>query len=179
MPVIYVTYTMLNSFERHGEYSVFDDKDAASPQVNSSERQAWMRLLANARPDELSGLFDQFTDKPDYQHLRAPENGLVMVRGRMGGTGNPFNMGEMTVARCCVRTAEGHVGFSWVAGRNRDHAGQAALCDAMMQDTDRRDAVQEKILNPLEQSEILRKAARNSVIAATKVDFFTMVRGED
>ena len=30
-----------------------------------------------------------------------------MVRGRVGGTGAPFNLGEMSVTRCSVRLADG------------------------------------------------------------------------
>ena len=41
---------------------------------------------------------------PDYRVLRGPEAGLVMVRGRTGGGGAPFNLGEMTATRCTVRT---------------------------------------------------------------------------
>ncbi len=32
-----------------------------------------------------------------------PRPGMTLVRGRMGGTGSPFNLGEMTVTRCVVR----------------------------------------------------------------------------
>ena len=66
--------------------------------------------------------------------IRPPETGLVMLRGRMGGTGGAFNLGEATVTRCAVRTAKGHEGHAYVMGRNHGHAKIAAVCDALLQD---------------------------------------------
>ena len=39
----------------------------------------------------------------DYVELRAAETGLVMLRGRIGGDGDPFNLGEATVTRAAVQ----------------------------------------------------------------------------
>nr|WP_269812739.1 phosphonate C-P lyase system protein PhnG [Aurantimonas marina] len=61
--------------------------------------------------------------------LRAPEAGLVMRRGRIGG-GAPFNLGEACVARASVRLASGEVGHAMVLGRDTDHARLAAFFDA-------------------------------------------------
>ena len=69
-----------------------------------------------------------------YRVLRGPEAGLVMVRGRAGGGGAPFNLGEMTATRCTVRTEAGFVGHAYVAGRNERQAELAALADALLQD---------------------------------------------
>ena len=60
-----------------------------------------MAALANATFEDLQALALR-EPLPDYVALRAPETGLVMVRGRIGGTGAPFNVGEMTVTRCSV-----------------------------------------------------------------------------
>ena len=138
-------------------------------------RPDWMSILAQARPDRLA---DLFPDLPPHTLLRAPEIGAVMVRGRAGGTGAPFNLGEMTVTRASVRLDCGAVGHAWVQGRSRDHALRAALVDALMQ-TDRADSVAAQVIAPLRDEAQARRAARAAKAAATRVEFFTLVRGED
>ena len=101
-----------------------------------------------------------------------------MVRGRAGGTGAPFNLGEMTVTRCTVQLDNGTVGHGYVQGRSHDKARAAALADAMMQG-DAAEALQTSFLTPLSEQLAATKAKRARKAAATKVDFFTMVRGED
>ncbi|MBL6428522.1 MAG: phosphonate C-P lyase system protein PhnG [Maritimibacter sp.] len=140
-------------------------------------RQARMGLVAKARPARLAALMDG-VEAPGFDWLRAPEVGGVMVRGRMGGTGAPFNLGEMTVTRCALRLATGEVGHGYVQGRDKAHAERAALVDALMQ-TDRAEALQAQVLDPLAEVAVTEKATRAAKAAATKVDFFTMVRGED
>ena len=56
--------------------------------------------------------------EPDVVSIRAPEIGAVMVRGRVGGAGDAFNLGEMTVTRCSLRLACGAVGHGYVQGRD-------------------------------------------------------------
>jgi alpha-D-ribose 1-methylphosphonate 5-triphosphate synthase subunit PhnG len=112
------------------------------------------------------------------QALRAPETGLVMVRGRIGGTGAPFNVGEMTVTRCSVRLADGTIGHGYLAGRNGDHARLAAILDAMLQHPDHGLALFDRVIVPLEMRRDVRLRDRSAKSAATKVDFFTMVRGD-
>jgi alpha-D-ribose 1-methylphosphonate 5-triphosphate synthase subunit PhnG len=115
---------------------------------------------------------------PDHVALRAPETGLVMVRGRIGGTGAPFNVGEMTVTRCSVRLSEGTIGHAFVAGRNGDHARLAAILDAMLQHPEHGLALFDRVVVPLETRQEARRRERSAKSAATKVDFFTMVRGD-
>lgn len=141
-------------------------------------REGWMGLLAKAPPARLAALLDGVGDLPDFQFLRAPEIGAVMVRGRMGGTGAPFNLGEMTVTRCTLRLASGEVGHAWVQGRNKDHARRAALVDALMQGP-RGEEIRAQVLDPLAREAEAQRAARTAKAAATKVEFFTMTRGED
>ena len=95
-------------------------------------RKGWMSLLAKA-PEELLGqLWVAAGIEVTHEWLRPPEIGAVMVRGRAGGTGAPFNLGEMTVTRCALRLAAGQVGHAYVAGRSHEKARIAALCDALM-----------------------------------------------
>jgi len=144
-----------------------------SPQTTA--RQVWIGLLARARPDRVAALLP---DMPDHAVLRPAEVGAVMVRGRMGAVGAPFNLGEMSVTRCSVRLAEGTVGHGYVQGRDKDHARRAAVLDALMQ-TGQGPVVQADVLNVLAAEEAARRLARAEKAAATKVDFFTLVRGED
>jgi alpha-D-ribose 1-methylphosphonate 5-triphosphate synthase subunit PhnG len=138
-------------------------------------RKSWMATLAKASPSRLAALMH---DLPPHTVLRQPEIGAVMVRGRIGGTGAAFNLGEMTVTRASVRLASGEVGHAWVQGRDKGHALRAAAIDALMQ-TDRADDLTACVLCPLEAEAQAVKASRAAKAAATKVDFFTMVRGED
>lgn len=145
---------------------------------DKSARQAWMGLLARAPSDRLSQLFP---DLPPHSLLRPASVGAVMVQGRTGGVGAPFNLGEMTVTRASVElmgNASGAVGHAYVQGRSKDHALRAALVDALMQ-TDQAAQVEAQVLAPLRAEEQARRSARAAHAAATKVEFFTLVRGED
>ncbi|WP_343502599.1 phosphonate C-P lyase system protein PhnG [Alloyangia pacifica] len=147
-----------------------------TPEQEIAARQGWMGLLARAPAERLTALLEG-AELPGFDWLRVPETGGVMVRGRMGGTGAPFNLGEMTVTRCALRLESGEVGHAHVQGRGRSHAERAALVDALMQGP-RAEEIQARVLAPLAAEEAARRAARAAKAAATKVDFFTMVRGE-
>ncbi|WP_226621104.1 phosphonate C-P lyase system protein PhnG [Alloyangia pacifica] len=147
-----------------------------TPEQEIAARRGWMGLLARAPAQRLAALLES-AELPGFDWLRVPETGGVMVRGRMGGTGAPFNLGEMTVTRCALRLASGEVGHAHVQGRNRAHAERAALVDALMQGA-RADEMQSSVLAPLAAEEAARREGRAAKAAATKVDFFTMVRGE-
>lgn len=141
-------------------------------------RRDWMGLLARAPHSDLDRLWGEAGLAPAFSHLRPPEVGSVMVSGRIGATGAQFNLGEMTVTRCALRLADGRVGHGHVQGRGKRHATQAALIDALMQGAEATE-VRAAILEPLARAEAARRAARAAKAAATKVDFFTLVRGED
>jgi alpha-D-ribose 1-methylphosphonate 5-triphosphate synthase subunit PhnG len=143
-----------------------------------SQRKAWMGLLARAEAGELGRLWRAAGAEPDHICLRPPEIGTVMVRGRAGATGAPFNLGEMVVTRCAVRLGDGRVGHGHVQGRGKDHARHAALVDALMQGPEAAH-LRAAVLDPLAGAEAARRAGRAARAAATKVDFFTLVRGED
>ncbi|WP_417721445.1 phosphonate C-P lyase system protein PhnG [Salipiger sp.] len=145
--------------------------------IDTAERQAWMGLLARAPAPRLAGLM-RAVARPGFTWLRRPEVGGVMVRGRTGGTGAPFNLGEMTVTRCALRLDTGEVGHAHVQGRDKAHAEAAALVDAMMTGPDA-SAVRAAVLDPLAGAEQAARLARAARAEATKVAFFTMVRGED
>jgi alpha-D-ribose 1-methylphosphonate 5-triphosphate synthase subunit PhnG len=141
------------------------------------QRQAAMAVLAHADAAEI-GRHLAAIAVPAHENLREPENGLVMLRGRTGGDGAPFNLGEATVSRAAVRLASGEVGVGYTLGRDREKARLIALCDALVQTGDHADSIEMQVLAPLREkidAERRRKAAET---AATRVDFYTLVRGE-
>jgi alpha-D-ribose 1-methylphosphonate 5-triphosphate synthase subunit PhnG len=140
-------------------------------------RQAAMALLAHADAAVIASHLASIP-LPPHENLREPENGLVMVRGRIGGDGAPFNLGEATVSRAAVRLASGEVGFGYTLGRDPGKARMIALCDALIQAVEHAGLVEALVLAPLRarmSGERNRKAAET---AATRVDFYTLVRGE-
>ncbi len=142
-----------------------------------AQRKAAMAVLAHSATADIAERLGAIA-VPAHENLREAENGLVMVRGRVGGDGAPFNVGEATVSRAAVRLPTGEVGFGYTLGRDRRKAHMIALCDALIQTPDHADMVETKVLAPLRAavaSERNRKAAET---AATRVDFYTMVRGE-
>ncbi|MQY42294.1 phosphonate C-P lyase system protein PhnG [Epibacterium sp. SM1969] len=141
-------------------------------------RKAWMSVLAQADADHLATLWAEFGRDPGFSWLRAPEVGGVMVRGRMGGTGAPFNLGEMTVTRCALSLENGAVGHGYVQGRSKVQAEIAAKVDALMQGAEAAE-LERVVLTPLRDARDSQKAKRADKAAATKVDFFTLARGED
>ncbi|MEL7215843.1 MAG: phosphonate C-P lyase system protein PhnG [Pseudomonadota bacterium] len=141
-------------------------------------RQAWMSLLAKAPEARVATLLDAVLDRPDFSWLRAPEIGSTMVRARAGGTGAQFNLGEVTVTRCALTLPSGEVGHAYLQGRRKADAEAAALVDALMQGP-LAEKVQRGVLEPLAEELSAAKAARAAKAAATKVEFFTMTRGED
>jgi alpha-D-ribose 1-methylphosphonate 5-triphosphate synthase subunit PhnG len=141
-------------------------------------RRARLSVLAKAPAERLKALWSAHApEAPAHEVLRAPEIGTVMLRGRAGAVGAPFNLGEMTVTRCSVRLASGTVGHGHVQGRDRDAARAAALIDALAEDGQAA-VLEAAILSPLRAEDAARKAARAARAAATKVEFFTMVRGD-
>lgn len=145
--------------------------DAVTPVSPKTARQRWMSVLARADVDDLRA---HLGDVPAYTVLRGPEPGLVMVRGRIGGGGAPFNLGEMTVTRCTVRTGAGLVGHAYVAGRDERLAEFAALADALLQDPRQHDALLRDLVEPLAAQQETRRNDTAGKAAATRVQFFAM-----
>lgn len=144
-----------------------------------AKRRDALAVLARADSKEIAAGLRQLDDGLAYSEPRAPEVGLVMLRGRIGSRGAPFNAGEATVTRAAVQLSSGETGFGYVLGRDREKARLVALCDALWQVEDKREAVEAQILAPLRQKQIEKTDLARARTAATKVDFFTLVRGED
>jgi alpha-D-ribose 1-methylphosphonate 5-triphosphate synthase subunit PhnG len=145
----------------------------------SAGRKAAMAVLTVASGGEIRRLWDAAGIQTDAQALRGPETGLVTVRGRIGGAGAPFNFGEATVTRATVRLPGGEIGHAYALGRDKEKARLSAIADALWQNPTRRAEIEEKIIAPLKAAQVAADEKRRTETAATKVDFFTMVRGED
>ena len=142
-----------------------------------ARRKAAMAVLAHCDTADIAGRLAA-VKLPAHENLREPENGLVMVRGRIGGDGAPFNLGEATVSRAAVRLASGEIGFGYTLGRDREKAQLIALCDALIQTSDHADIVERQVLAPLRTVVASERERKAEETAATRVDFYTMVRGE-
>lgn len=141
---------------------------------DTRDRRGWMAVLARADAAALTDRLNAWGMLPAYTRLRGPEAGLVMVRGRAGGGGAPFNLGEVTVTRCSVRLADGLVGHAYVAGRDERRAELAAVADALMQDPDRADGLRSAVIEPLAAMQRRQRNDQAEKAAATKVQFFSM-----
>src|SRR5262249_610313 len=141
-----------------------------------AQRKAAMAVLARSAASDIATRL-KMVALPDHQDLRETENGLVMVRGRIGGDGAPFNLGEATVSRAAVRLRSGEVGFGYVLGRDRDKARLIALCDALVQSETFAGEVEGKVIAPLRAAVLARRNERAAATAATPADFYRMGRG--
>jgi alpha-D-ribose 1-methylphosphonate 5-triphosphate synthase subunit PhnG len=142
-----------------------------------ARRRAVMAVLAHSATADIEGRLGMVA-LPAHEDLREPENGLVMVHGRVGGDGAPFNLGEATVSRAAVRLSTGEVGFGYTLGRDREKARLIALCDAMVQSAELAGAIETQVVAPLRAAMIEKRNRKVAEAAATRVDFYTLVRGE-
>ena len=141
------------------------------------KRKSWMSLLATSNQSDLLNLWEQKKIRVNYIWLRTPEIGSIMAQGRMGVTGDKFNIGEVSITRCSLKLNCGTIGHSYVQGRSKKKAEISALCDALMQ-TKMSKEINKNIIIPLEKIKKDNKDKILSKAEATKVDFFTLVRGE-
>src|SRR5690348_13699975 len=156
------------------------DRENETDETDKSDvlrRKSAMAVLAQAPVTEIAARLAALA-LPPHEDMREAENGLVMVRGRIGGDGAPFNLGEATVSRAAVRLASGEVGFGYTLGRDHDKARMIALCDALVQSAEFGDEIDARVIAPLRAAMLVRHSARAAEAAATRVDFYTMVRGE-
>jgi len=146
----------------------------------TAPRAHWMSALATAQTQALEALTPPWPD--DAHWLRRPQTGLVMVRARTGGSGAQFNLGEVTVTRCALKLTDGTVGLAYVRGRNTRHAQLAALLDARLQQAQAKgelEAALARWIAPLDLARRTRHAEQHARAQSTRVDFFTVVRGEN
>jgi alpha-D-ribose 1-methylphosphonate 5-triphosphate synthase subunit PhnG len=145
----------------------------------AAERRDVMSVLVRATRDELTAPLAQYWPDLAVRILRSPETGLVMLRGRIGGDGAPFNVGEATMSRAVIELETGERGYGQVLGRDSEHARLAAIIEALAQKQDAAQTVERVVLAPIRARLKQEKAQIRAQTAATRVDFFTLVRGED
>ncbi|ENA4396294.1 phosphonate C-P lyase system protein PhnG [Escherichia coli] len=143
--------------------------------ADTATRQHWMSVLAHSQPAELAARLNALNITADYEVIRTAETGLVQIQARMGGTGERFFVGDATLTRAAVRLADGTLGYSWVLGRDKQHAERCAL----MQQSRYFQNLSETLIAPLDADRMARIAARQAEVNASRVDFFTMVRGDN
>ncbi|WP_117192959.1 phosphonate C-P lyase system protein PhnG [Rhizobium terrae] len=148
------------------------------PNADTARRRA-AGLLARATKDELHAAWERLPSRPEVTPVRGPETGLVMVRGRIGGGGAPFNLGEATVTRATVLLGSGTAGHAHALGTAKENVRLAAIFDALWQEPGTRDYVEAALLAPIEARIAVEDRQKAEETAATRVDFFTMVRGDD
>lgn len=142
--------------------------------IPNEERKEWLRVLSCAEPKALIEALNPVND--EVIELRKPETGLVLVKGRIGSTGSPFGLGEMTVTRCIVQIDQA-MGVGYVKGRDGEHARAVAIADALMQGT-RSQEVRSTVIEPLQRDQAALAASRQTDIETSRVQFLTMVRGD-
>ncbi|MDP3524365.1 MAG: phosphonate C-P lyase system protein PhnG [Hoeflea sp.] len=142
-------------------------------------RQRRLSVLAKAPAADLLARWKRTGLDPSVELLRGPESGLVALRGRIGGSGQPFHVGEVSATRVTVRIGSGEVGHAMISGRDVRKAQLVAVIDALAQDSAHAEMIERDIVAPLEQGLAEADAKLRGETAATRVNFFTMVRGED
>ena len=148
--------------------------DAGHPAA--PDRAGWLALLARATRNELDDAIASCSDVPEFVWLRAPQTGLVMVQGRVGGNGERFNLGETTVTRCTLRQHDGIVGTGYVLGRDAGRAARVARVDALMQMPRHRHTITAGALAAISRRLAATAAQLDADTAGSRVEFFTMVR---
>ena len=146
-----------------------------TPTMTPTQRH---RLLALTPFDRLAQGWQSLGIQASHRCVRGPETGMAMVRGRMGGSGSAFNLGEMTLTRASVALDDGTLGHGWVRGRDKAHAELIALVDACAHHDHWARRIDSELMAPLEQELDVQRQQASHTAAATRVDFFTMVRGE-
>ncbi len=146
--------------------------------TGKSQRQHLLSTLAQSCEKNIGSYWDKLSLSPEYQYLKKPEIGMAMVRAKASSSKQIFNMGEMTVTRCVLQLTTGEIGFGYTGGRSKHKSTLIALIDACYQCVEWQSAIDENILRPLSNHLQQQKKKQQQETAESKVDFFTMVRGE-
>jgi len=155
-----------------------DISDGNNLPKDDAARRQWMAVLAEADTEDVQAFWERYENKPQYTVLRGPETGLLMVQATVGDSGGRFYVGEVTVTKCFVALSDGTVGAAVVLGRRPRHAEIAAVMDAQLQDPKKREHLLESFVQPLARRRQEAERRMAGRVAATRVEFLTMVRGE-
>lgn len=141
-------------------------------------RKRYLAILARASTAELEEARLLLGDLPAVQYVRPAEVGMAMLRGRIGGTGDAFNLGEATVTRCAVRVGSAPLGVGYTLGRERRKAELIAMFDSLLQSGEQSTLIQREVISVCGAKQAARAEASRQATATSKVEFFTFVRGE-
>ena len=147
--------------------------------MSTQQRKQLLSVLAHASLEDIQRFWQYSPDDFEYTSLREPETGMVMAVGRTEANGKPFNLGEVSVTRCALRLDSGETGIGYVLGSDKRHVLHVALLDALGQREQDYIRIKRDVLEPLQQIREQNQQAHQQKTAETKVDFMTMVRGED
>lgn len=147
--------------------------------MNIEQRQQLISVLAKSSLQDIQQCWKHSLDEYQYSTLRQPQTGMVMAVARTEGKGEPFNLGEVSVTRCALRLNSGETGIGYVMGSNKQHALHIALLDAIAQKQNQYDEIHAQVIQPLQQKLLQAHQAQQQKTDTTRVDFFTLVRGED
>lgn len=151
--------------------------NAATRNASPARRQ-WLAVLARASRPELEEALKRLGNQLEVEHIRPAEPGMVMLRGRIGGTGDAFNLGEATVTRCALRVGASAMGVGYTLGRDRRKAEVIAIFDALLQNPERQLQLEREVVGPLASRQTALRNAASRSASSSKVEFFTFVRGE-
>lgn len=169
------------TIHQHSSSQASGGSGAKTPHLSADQvaHQERMSVLAHASSSDLLSLWKEVGIDPGCELLRGPETGLIALRGRMGGGGAPFNFGEATVTRATIRMQSGAIGHAVMLGRDKGKAKLAAVIDALATDPDFSTQIENLILQPLRNAMVQKDRDQAEKTQATRVNFFTMVRGDD
>lgn len=150
--------------------------EAATAAVGPRDRQRWLATLSQAPAPLLLAQAAAWSTWPTVV-LRPVETGLVMLRGRIGGGGDRFNLGEATVTRYVLRCAgepSSTVGVGYVLGRQPDRAKAVALFDGLLQQAAHQQRLLRELIAPLAEELARNQVAAAARTAASRVRFATL-----
>lgn len=144
-----------------------------------SQRRRWLAVLAHSQPAELLEHWQPLGLAPDCDLIRPAETGLAQIQARAGASGQRFFLGDATLTRAVVRLRSGTCGYSYLLGRDKAQAERCALIDALLQEQAHHETLMQRLINPLDALRRERLSLRTRAVAASRVDFFTLVRGDN
>ncbi|MFH2058198.1 MAG: phosphonate C-P lyase system protein PhnG [Pseudomonadota bacterium] len=141
-------------------------------------RKDWIGLLGSADPADLESALEKLNPTLEYTHIVKPETGMLMVQAKADGSNGRFNLGEITISKCILQINGQYMGAGWTMGSNLRHAELAALFDGLFQDPVFQKTLDNTLIPLLKEKQQALNDCRLKDAADTKVEFFTLKRGE-
>ena len=139
------------------------------------ERSHWLKVLALTPGGTLRNTLGPLIDGESFSLLRRPEVGLVMAQARIGNTGERFNLAEVTVCRCVVRSRLRTAGVGYCIGRDLGKVELIARLDALFQTTEWHDRLRSGLLCTLETLLTQHRRDEREAAESSRVRFHELV----